>query len=203
MFKCKTLSAFSIKWQPGLLRKTAKGSPVLSFLSLPPSTCTSKQETSRDCRRQPGKEKKGFTVSRALPWPAPQACARHGGGGLGGERWCQSVTPLPSLGRWHWASTWEITDRVEMRKKKGSAGSHWEKQPLEGLGQDQPQGKAPRAGWSAQLSPGGRRDVVRPSPAGFGQRRALAAARSFGSCSLWQRKSLAGTAWESQCWHRL
>lgn len=85
MFKCKTLSAFSIKWQPGLLRKTAKDSPVLSFLSLPPSTCTSKQETSRDCRRQPGKEKKGFTVSRALPWPAPQACARHGGGLEGGE----------------------------------------------------------------------------------------------------------------------
>lgn len=178
----------------------AKGSPVLSFLSLPPSTCTSKQETSRDCRRQPGKEKKG-SLSAELCLGQPLGHVR--GTEARGERWCQSVTPLPSLGRWHWASTWEITDRVETRKKKGSAGSHWEKQPLEGLGEDQPLGKAPRAGCSAQLSPGGRRDVVRPSPAGFGQRRALAAGRSFGRCSLWQRKSLAGTEWESQCWHRL
>lgn len=90
-----------------------------------------------------------------------------------------------------------------MRKEKGSARSHLKEQPHKDQGKDWPQEKGPWAGCSAQLSPGRRRDIVCLSPARFGQRQVLAAAHSFRSCSLPQRESLAGTVWESQCWHPL
>lgn len=58
IFKCETQSASAIKWQPDLLCKSVQGSPIVSFLSLPSFTCTSKQETSRDCKRQQGKRQR-------------------------------------------------------------------------------------------------------------------------------------------------
>lgn len=58
LLKCKTLSASATKWQPDLLHESVKGSPIVSFLSLPSFTCTSKQETSRDCKRQQGKRQR-------------------------------------------------------------------------------------------------------------------------------------------------
>lgn len=68
------------------------------------------------------------------------------------------------------ASRWKIIDNVEMSIEKGSACSHLEEQPHKGPRKDQPWGKAPQAGCSAQLSS---EEMEECCQAHLGQRRVL------------------------------
>lgn len=167
--------------------------PPVIHLHVQTGNLTGLQETSRA-------RDKGIHYQESSASSSPlDTCPQGLGTCTSGERWCQSVTLLPGLGRWDWTFPWEIAECIGMRKEKGSSCSACKSSSARAWGRVSHRRRLSKQ--VSQLSLGGGRDVIPLSPAQF--RWALAAAHSLHSFHLSQCESLAGTTGESQCQHQL
>lgn len=193
ILKCKALSASAIKWQPDLLHKSVKGSPIVSLLSLPSFTCTSKQETSRDCKRQ-GEQGQRHSLSAE---PDLIQSTGHVPAGSWGMCLRGEVVPAckPTTSPREMGLDFPMGNNRMHRdeEREGICSLCLQEWPCKGLGEE----KALQTGCPAL--PGQGEGFMPLSPAQFRQRRALAAAHSLHGFNLSQHESTCWTTWESQC----